>query len=155
MSIVPKCFGQVSVSPGTVNFGRVYTFQSQSGFSKTAPFSITARRDTGCLLNGDNDQYDSFTLKSTFTTQNALTDGNKAILLTAPDGSPNGLKLYIKDKKGDVTFGQPGDFGELTKPAGNNAAITTKTYTAELQSTGQPLVTGKFDADVVVTITWQ
>ncbi|HAT1685456.1 TPA: fimbrial protein [Klebsiella oxytoca] len=154
LQIIPTCFGQVD-TPIFVDLGRVYTFQSQPDFSKTVPFSITARRDTGCLLNGDNDQYDSFTLKSTFTTQNALTDGNKAILLTAPDGSPNGLKLYIKDKKGDVTFGQPGDFGELTKPAGNNAAVTTKNYTAVLAATGQPLVTGDFSADVVVTITFQ
>lgn len=151
---IPSCFGRVEINPSTISFGHVYNFQQQ--INKQVSFTVTAHRDTGCLASGVNDSYDWFNLYSTFTSGNALTDGNRSLLLTDRNGTLNGLKLSLQDESATpVSFSTSSTFGKLWKDAGSNNASLTRRYTARLNLTGQPLVTGPFSADVVVTITYQ
>lgn len=155
---IPSCFGRVEINPSTISFGHIYTFQSS--VNKQASFTVTASRntDTSCLKPGDNDSYDWFDLYSTFTSTsgNALMDGNKSLWLTDSKGTLNGLKLSLQDESAaTVLFNTSSTFGKLWKDTGSNNASLTKRYTARLNLTGQPLVTGPFSAGVVVTITYQ
>ncbi|ECI5748666.1 hypothetical protein D5P88_22095 [Salmonella enterica subsp. enterica] len=154
LNVIPRCFGRVNITPSVISFGHIYTFQSS--VNKQASFTVTASRDTGCLTPGDNDSYDWFDLYSTFTSGNALTDGNKSLLLADSKGTLNGLKLSLQDESAaPVLFSTSSTFGKLWKDTGSNNASLTKRYTARLNLTGQPLVTGPFSADVVVTITYE
>lgn len=153
VTVIPKCFGKVDIVQPP-SFGHVYTFESQ--VQKQVSFTITASRNAGCLAQGDHDSYGSFTLNSTFTPKSGaiLADGNQALALTDSGGAPNGLKLSILDQDGGgaVTFGTPVRFGELMQ--NGDTAVLRKNYTARLARTGDPLVTGPFSADVVVTVTY-
>ena len=155
LTYTPKCFGKVDITPQAIAFGRVYTFQTQ--IQKQASFKVTASRDTSCLSAGVNDSYDFFTLYAAMSSAGDTTGDGSALLLRDTDNAPNGLSLSISDDATGQNIplnGTPASFGPLIRGPGNNA-MAYKQYTARLNLTGQPLKTGPFAADVVVTITYQ
>ncbi|ECW6488375.1 fimbrial protein [Salmonella enterica subsp. enterica] len=156
LSLIPRCFGKVDITPSVISFGHIYI--SQSSVNKQASFTITARRDTACMAAGSNDSYSSFNLTSTFApaSGNYLPGNNRSLLLTADNsnGSSNGLELSLQDESAaPVPFNTSIPFGKLQKDVGNNNASLTRRYTAHL--TGHPLLSGPFSAAVVVTITYE
>ncbi|EPZ2137636.1 hypothetical protein ACXKEL_002873 [Salmonella enterica] len=151
---MPSNFGYVSLSPSLVSFGHIYTDYPMSG--KKVSFSLTAGQRAG--VGGPNSSF-TIPLKATFTVNGkALTDTGQSAILTTDDGQPNGLKLSLSDTDSGnrLTFAQPLAIGTLTSASpGVLATPIRKTYTALLETIpGQPLRTGPFSADVVVTVTY-
>lgn len=150
---IPACFGKLDIIPSTIYFGHIYAIQTQ--LNKQASFIIRATRNPACLPT-DMDNYDFITLNGLFQTTNPLMDGGHSVkLLNASDRSI-GLKLSLMDNENNspVTFNTPEVFGNLVRPP-DNLAMLTKSYTAHLNLSDDPLITGPFSADIVVTISYQ
>lgn len=174
---VPTCFVNTSLPKNNVDFGPVITTDVDNSFSRSLPFTVRAEVNTGC--NGGNlgnlrDPYKIFVngqlkgtyylelpLKVSFLLNNGgIISGDKqSIILNNTDGKKNGLKLKIFDgSNSPVTFGEiilpesspANKFGEFNGES--NTWNVSNTYNAVLSSTGDPVVIGKYRAQVTVKV---
>ncbi|ECC6922236.1 fimbrial protein [Salmonella enterica] len=174
MQYVPTCFVRTSLGTNNVNFGPVLTTDADNSFSRTIPFNITAGVNDNCskgnlqgaytvIVSGNTTNYYlELPLKVSFI----LNDGgevapdSKSILLhTDKDNKQlkNGLQLKINAPDGNpVTFNEASlpvnKFGNFQGGEGGGTWRVSNTYNAVLSSTGDPVITGKYSAQVTVKV---
>ncbi|HAK4778110.1 TPA: fimbrial protein [Salmonella enterica] len=151
---IPDNFGSVSIYPSSqISLGHIYTDYPVG--SRRVSFAVVASQSY--MGGGITNDY-NLPLNVTFTVNgNPLTDAGQSIMLTTSGGQPNGLKLSLLDGETGprLTFGQVTSLGSIIARPGVAPSSPKKTYTALLETIpGQPLKTGPFSADVVVTVTY-
>ncbi|HGG6756337.1 TPA: fimbrial protein [Salmonella enterica subsp. enterica serovar Java] len=149
---IPDNAGKVSVTPSVVRMGHFYTGDVSSQ-TKQASFTVTAQQNTGTGLNPPF----VVPLAIEFRTNGlALTDTDRAVVLNNTDGSPNGLKLAVKDENDvPVNFNKAVNMGNMTLGSAPTGSIT-KRYTATVEPIPQqPVKTGDFSAAMSVIVTYQ
>lgn len=174
---VPKCFVKTSLGTNNVNFGPVLTTDAGNSFSRSLPFTVRAEVNPDCnggsfgnlqssyivnLSGGSKTFYLDLPLKVSFILNNGgeVALGNKSILLyTDKDNKQlkNGLQLKINAPDGNpVTFNEASlpvnKFGNFQGAAGGGTWSISNTYNAVLSSTGEPVLTGKYNAQVLVKV---
>ncbi|MDJ3788117.1 fimbrial protein [Salmonella enterica] len=180
LQYVPTCFVQTRLPTNNVNFGPVLTTDADNSFSRKIPFTVTANVNKNCnsgklgnLLLGykptlpeAKTYYLNLPLKVSFILNNggAISADNKSIILHKKGTeTENGLQLKITDGSGaPVTFGEISTTGSIPPPAnqfgefqGSDSGGTwniNNTYHAVLSSTGKPVITGSYNAQVTVKV---
>ncbi|EDS3573827.1 fimbrial protein [Salmonella enterica subsp. enterica] len=175
---IPKCFVQSRLTRSDVNFGPVLTTDVDSSFSRTIDFKVIADVNRSCnggilgnLLGGYTPQlsdaktyYLNLPLKVSFILNNggAISADNKSIILHKKGTeTENGLQLKITDDSGaPVTFGEISTTDGTLPPSANklgeftdgNFNTISRPYYAVLSSTGKPVITGSYSAQVTVKV---
>ncbi|HGG6230335.1 TPA: fimbrial protein [Salmonella enterica subsp. enterica serovar Enteritidis] len=163
---VPTCFVQSSLSTGQIDFGPVMTTDADHSFSRTQSFSVTAAANNGCsgfgaLTEAHDSLYLELPLKVSFMLNSGgRLSGNNIRLYKEKTTTENGLQLKITDDSGNAV-----QFGEISTPDGNSPPDANqlgkfsggtfhanKTYNVVLSATGDPLVTGRYNAQVTVKV---
>ncbi|EHL3470097.1 hypothetical protein LAN87_004106 [Salmonella enterica] len=174
LQYVPTCFVQTNLSKNGINFGPVMTTDVDSSFSRRDNFTVTADVNQNCnsgqfgnLLGGYTPQltgaqtyYLDLPLKVSFTLQGGgYISGNSILLYKQDTLTKNGLKLTITDPDGN-----PVKFGEVTSPDAallpgnklgefrNGNFNAKKIYNVDLSATGGAVVTGSYNAQVLVKV---
>ncbi|ECT5253016.1 hypothetical protein ATT74_25960 [Salmonella enterica subsp. enterica serovar Panama] len=169
---VPTCFVKTSVTP-SVDFGPVITTDVSGSFSRSIRFTVRARVNSDCnggnfgniqkgytvtLSGGTNTFYLDLPLKVSFMLNSGgRLSGNNIRLYKEKTTTENGLQLKITDNnKTPVTFGETSSpdnkFGNFQGGPGGGTWDISNTYYAVLTSTGAPVVTGKYSAQVTVKV---
>ncbi|EBU9317953.1 hypothetical protein DMO52_27265, partial [Salmonella enterica subsp. enterica serovar Amager] len=161
---VPTCFVQSSLSTGQIDFGPVMTTDADHSFSRTQSFSVTAAANRGCSGFGAlTEEHDGFYLDlplkvSFMLNSGGKLSGNNIRLYKEKTTTENGLQMKITDDSGNaVTFGEistsdgarPPDTNKLGEFSGGTFHVNKK-YNVVLSATGDPLVTGRYNAQVTV-----
>ncbi|EIM1057528.1 fimbrial protein [Salmonella enterica] len=179
LQYVPACFVRTSLGTNNVNFGPVLTTDVDSTFSRSIAFHVIADVNKSCNNGAFGNLLDSYTVSVTGGTTNyylklplkvsfILNNGGeassdrKSILLYKKDThTKNGLKLQITNASNSNT---PVTFGEISLPDslsankfgefnGNGSKWSTDNiYNAVLSSTGEQVITGKYQAQVTVKV---
>ncbi|EAX4622105.1 hypothetical protein EK57_004650 [Salmonella enterica subsp. enterica] len=175
---VPTCFVQTSLNTDNINFGPVITTDVVGSFSRTRSFQVSADANANCngmnlsslkqpykvYLNGQlkGTYYLELPLKVSFILNNGgvISSDNKSIILYKEGTeTKNGLQLQITDSSGT-----PVKFGEITSPDAqslpgnklgefsNGNFNAKKIYNVKLSATGEPALTGKYNAQVLVKV---
>nr|HAF2588642.1 fimbrial protein [Salmonella enterica] len=180
LQYVPTCFVQTVLPTNNVNFGPVLTTDADNSFSRKIPFTVTANVNKSCNsgqfgnlqtgykpdLTGAQIYYLNLPLKVSFILNNggAISADNKSIILHKKGTeTENGLQLKITDGSGaPVTFGEISTTGSIPPPAnqfgefqGSDSGGSwniSNTYHAVLSSTGKPVITGSYSAQVTVKV---
>lgn len=181
LQYVPTCFVQTRLPTNNVNFGPVLTTDADNSFSRKIPFTVTANVNRSCnsgqlgnLLEGykptlpgpQQTYYLNLPLKVSFILNNggAISADNKSIILHKKGTeTENGLQLKITDGSGaPVTFGEisttvsipppANQFGEFQGSDSGGTWNINNTYHAVLSSTGKPVITGSYNAQVTVKV---
>ncbi|EBH1519251.1 fimbrial protein [Salmonella enterica subsp. enterica serovar Pensacola] len=178
LQFVPKCFVKTSLSTPDINFGPVITTDVNNSFSRSIPFNVTADVNKSCnngtfgnLLGAytvtgsagkTEDYYLNLPLKVSFMLNNGgeIAPGGKSILLyTNKDDKKqkNGLQLKINAPDGTpVTFNDASSpvnkFGSFQGGPNGGTWNISNTYNAVLSSTGEQVITGKYQAQVTVKV---
>ncbi|EBZ1028215.1 hypothetical protein D7O18_27110 [Salmonella enterica subsp. enterica serovar Muenchen] len=174
LQYVPTCFVRFQLDKNNINFGPVMTTDVGSSFSRTDNFTVTADVNHDCnsgkfgnLLGGYTPQltgaptyYLDLPLKVSFTLQGGgYISGNSILLYKQDTLTKNGLKLTITDPDNN-----PVKFGEIISPdaqslPGNKLGEFSdgnfnakKIYNVKLSATGEPVLTGKYNAQVLVKV---
>ncbi|EBE6989625.1 hypothetical protein G6T08_005057 [Salmonella enterica] len=183
LQYVPTCFVTFSLSKSNINFGPVMTTDVDNSFSRTDNFTVTADVNYDCNsgqfgnlltgykpnLPGHTDMYYLYLpLKVSFIPQgdsaSDISDGGKSLLLRNDDQKINGLKLQIFNKNTPntpVTFGDystpgvppPSEANKLGEFSGNRFNANQQ-YTVDLSATGGTVVTGSYNAKVLVKVNY-
>ncbi|ECG5862984.1 TPA: hypothetical protein G8M32_005190 [Salmonella enterica] len=180
LQYVPKCFVKTTVPP-FVKFGPVMTTDVNSSFSVTRIFQVTADADFICggmdnnvlkdpvkvtTSGGSADYYLDLPLKVSFIPQgdsaSDISDNGTSLLLRNDEKKINGLKLQIFNEDTPVTFGdistsgiRPPDTNKFGNFYGSDSGghwHAPKDYKAVLSSTGGPVLTGSYNAQVLVKV---
>ncbi|EHX7008899.1 hypothetical protein K2A10_001010 [Salmonella enterica subsp. enterica serovar Concord] len=180
LQYVPKCFVKTSVPP-SVDFGPVMKTDVNSSLSVTRTFQVTADANFSCggmnnsvlkepvkvtASGGSADYYLDLPLKVSFIPQGEsapdISGDRKSLLLSNDEKKRNGLKLQILNEGVPVTFGEfstsgilPPDSNKFDSFYGNDKGgnwHVPKTYTAALSYTGGQVLTGKYNAQVLVKV---
>lgn len=163
---VPTCFVKSSLSTGQIDFGPVMTTDANNSFSRTQTFSVTADANRGCSGFGALiEKHDSFYLElplkvSFMLNSGGHLSGNNIRLYKEKTTTENGLQLKITDDRGNaVTFGDINTSDGASLPDANQLGKfsggtfhANKTYNVVLSATGEPLVTGRYNAQVTVKV---
>ncbi|EJY9248055.1 fimbrial protein [Salmonella enterica] len=164
---VPTCFVRTSLGTNNVNFGPVLTTDVNGSLSRTIPFNVTADVNKSCndgtlgnLQEAYNKYYLDLPLKVSFMLNNGgdvAIDRKSILLYTDKDNKhlKNGLQLKINAPDGEpVTFNEASlpvnKFGDFQ--GGGDMWRVSNTYNAVLSSTGDPVLTGKYNAQVLVKV---
>lgn len=153
--IIPDNSGQVSASPSVVNLGSFYT-EYKNSFPREVPFTVTAQQKIGTSSRP------AFTssLAIRFETNGlALTADNQSVLLHNDDGTPNGLKLSIKDtdKNLPVTLNTAMTMNEVIEMGQTATGSVKEHYMAVVEPAGGgsgPVKTGRFSVPMTVVVTY-
>ncbi len=180
LQYVPKCFVKTTVPP-FVKFGPVMTTDVNSSFSVTRIFQVTADADFICggmnnnvlkdpvnvsVSGGTTKYYLDLPLKVSFIPQgdsaSDISDDRKSLLLRNDEKKINGLKLQIFNENTPVTFGdistssiRPPDTNKFGNFYGSDSGghwHAPKDYKAVLSSTGGSVLTGSYNAQVLVKV---
>ncbi|EBV5221465.1 hypothetical protein DO713_27215 [Salmonella enterica subsp. enterica serovar Amager] len=163
---VPTCFVRTSLGTNNVNFGPVLTTDADNSFSRNIPFNITADVNENCgkgnLQGTYNGYYLELPLKVSFILNNGgdvAPDSKSILLYTDKDDRhlKNGLQLKINAPDGEpVIFNEASlpvnKFGDFQGSEGGGTWRVSNTYNAVLSSTGDPVITGKYSAQVTVKV---
>ncbi|EAZ9289995.1 hypothetical protein D9P64_08970 [Salmonella enterica subsp. enterica serovar Kibi] len=180
LQYVPTCFVQSSLPTNNISFGPVLTTDADNSLSRKIPFTVTANVNRSCnsglfgnlltgykpSLAGAQTYYLNLPLKVSFILNNGgvISADNKSIILHKKGTeTENGLQLKITDGSGaPVTFGEISTTGSIPPPAnqfgkfqGSDSGGTwniSNTYHAVLSSTGKPVITGSYSAQVTVKV---
>lgn len=180
LQFVPKCFVKTSLSTPDINFGPVITTDVNNSFSLSRPLTVTAGVNENCngggehlgnlrssyklYLNGTlkGEYYLELPLKVSFMLSDGgeIAPGGKSILLyTNKDDKKqkNGLQLKINAPDGTpVTFNDASSpvnkFGSFQGGPNGGTWNISNTYNAVLSSTGEQVITGKYQAQVTVKV---
>ncbi|ECF8076557.1 fimbrial protein [Salmonella enterica] len=170
---VPTCFVQSKLSTGQIDFGPVMTTDVGNSFSRTQSFRVTATANSSCggystLIKGQSvtisgqplTLYLDLPLKVSFMLNSGgRLSGNNIRLYKGKTTTENGLQLKITDDSDNEV-----KFGEITSPDvqslpgnklgefSNGDFSVNKTYKVVLSATGDPLVTGRYRAQVTVKV---
>ncbi|AXD10118.1 hypothetical protein VWU69_002138 [Salmonella enterica] len=174
LQYVPTCFVRFQLDKNNINFGPVMTTDVDSSFSRRDNFTVTADVNPNCnsgqfgnLLGGYTPQltgaqtyYLDLPLKVSFTLQGGgYISGNSILLYKQDTLTKNGLKLTITDPDN-----HPVKFGEIISPDAqslpgnklgefsNGNFNAKKIYNVKLSATGEPALTGKYNAQVLVKV---
>lgn len=177
LQFVPKCFVKTSLSTQNINFGPVITTDVNNSFSRSRSFDVTAGVNENC--NGLGNLKDSYkfylngTLKGTYYLELPLkvsfllngggrvsSDGKSILLYKEGTTDENGLQLKINahDDGNPVTFNDISSpvnkFGKFNgdPTPGKETWSIQKKYHAVLSSTGKQVITGKYQAQVIVKV---
>lgn len=173
---VPTCFVKTSLDTNKINFGPVMKTDVDSKFSREPPFVVRAEVNMNCN-NGNLMQpykvylqnqlkgtyYLELPLKVSFMLNNGgiVSGDRKSIILDNTEGKRNGLQLQITGDRGPVTFGEistsdgtppANQFGEFQGSDSGGTWNIKNTYHAVLSSTGEPVITGIYNAQVTVKV---
>ncbi|HAK0381791.1 TPA: hypothetical protein H1O82_004522 [Salmonella enterica] len=178
LQYVPTCFVRFQLNKNNINFGPVMTTDVDSSFSRRDNFIVTADVNQNCnsgqfgnLLAGykptlsgpQQTYYLDLPLKVSFIPQGEtasyVSGDRKSILLRNDDQKINGLKLKILNENSDpVTFGdystpdaRPPDANKLGEFS-NKIFNAYQQYTVDLSATGGAVVTGSYNAKVLVKV---
>ncbi|EJO7987786.1 fimbrial protein [Salmonella enterica] len=176
---VPDCFVKTALTTNKVDFGPVMTSDVDSSLSLTRPFTVIAsvNNDSGCNKGNLQDGYTVSTsegtqtfhlelpLKVTFFVNSGgeVSDGKSVHLYKEGTSDKNGLQLKIYDYSHNaVSFNNDSpslpDISPANKLGEFNGSSNTwkvsKQYTATLTSTGAPVLTGKYNAQVTVKVSY-
>lgn len=176
---IPDCFVKTALNTGKVDFGPVITSDVDSSFSLTRPFTVMAsvNDDSGCNKGNLQEGYtvsgsggtQSFhlelPLKVTFFVNSGgeVSDGKSLHLYKEGTSDKNGLQLKIYDNSHNaVSFNNDSTSLPDISPANklgefngsSNTWTVSKQYTATLSSTGDPVLTGKYNAQVTVKVSY-
>ncbi|EBU9822136.1 hypothetical protein ABSZ42_004941 [Salmonella enterica subsp. enterica serovar Newport] len=173
LQYVPKCFVKFRLDKNNIDFGPVMTTDVDSSFSRRDNFTVTADVNRSC--NGGDlgnlvpdpkkpppEYYLDLPLKVSFIPQGEIVSGDKkSILLRNDDQKINGLKLQIFNKNTPVTFGDystpgappPSEANKLGEFSGNRFNANQQ-YTVDLSATGGAVVTGSYNAKVLVKVNY-
>lgn len=176
---IPDCFVKTALTTNKVDFGPVITSDVNSSLSLTRPFTVMAsvNNDSGCNKGNLQDGYTISTsggtqtfhlklpLKVTFFVNSGgeVSDEKSLHLYKEGTSDKNGLQLKIYDNNHNaVSFNNdstplPDIFpanklGEFN--GSSNTWTVSKQYTATLSSTGAPVLTGKYNAQVTVKVSY-
>ncbi|EDU8782348.1 fimbrial protein [Salmonella enterica subsp. enterica] len=179
LQYVPACFVRTSLGTNNVNFGPVLTTDVDNTFSRSIAFNVIADVNKSCnngtfgnlqgvytvnVTGGTTNYYLELPLKVSFILNNGgeASSDRKSILLYKKDThTKNGLKLQITNASNSNT---PVTFGEISLPDslsankfgefnGNGSKWSTDNiYNAVLSSTGEQVITGKYQAQVTVKV---
>ncbi|EAO6532218.1 fimbrial protein [Salmonella enterica] len=171
---VPTCFVRTSLGTNNVNFGPVLTTDADNSFSRTIPFNVTANVNENCgkgnlqgvytvnVTGGTTDYYLELPLKVTFILNNGgeVALDRKSILLYTDKNNKklkNGLRLKINTPDGNpVTFNEVSlpvnKFGDFHGSPKGGVWNISNIYNAVLSSTGEQVITGKYQAQVTVKV---
>ncbi|EBU1124991.1 fimbrial protein [Salmonella enterica] len=170
---VPTCFVRTSLGTNNVNFGPVLTTDVNNSLSRNIPFNVTADVNTSCnngafgnlqgtYQSGKKNYYLELPLKVSFILNNGgdvAPDSKSILLYTDKDDKQlkNGLRLKINAQDGEpVTFNEASlpvnKFGDFHGGEGGGTWRVSNTYNAVLSSTGDPVITGKYSAQVTVKV---
>lgn len=179
LQFVPKCFVKTSLSTPDINFGPVITTDVNSSFSLSRGFDVIAGVNESCnggvvnlgnltgsytlYLNGTPQRtyYLELPLKVSFVLNNGgrvSSDGKSILLYKEGTTDENGLQLKINapDDGNPVKFNDTSSpvnkFGEFNGDPDKKTWSIQKTYTAVLSSTGEQVITGKYQAQVTVKV---
>lgn len=170
---VPTCFVKTSLETSTVNFGPVITSDVNQSLSVTRPFKVSAVASNESSCAGDSNlrgyysagnakYYLNLPLKVTFfVNSGGVVSGRDSIRLYKDGTSDeNGLQLKIYDSDNNaVVFNEDSTspankLGEFDGTPGSGGWKVTKQYTAALSSTGECVLTGKYNAKVTVKVSY-
>lgn len=172
---VPTCFVKTSLNTNKVDFGPVLTSDIVASPPRPRTFTVEASANSVCdPENTLRKQYNVTTtagrkysfylnlpLKVTFSIASGGTPSsdNSSIILKNENDEDNGLQLKISDPFGNyVTFGdvlQPENHPANQLGEFNQGTFTVnKEYTATLSSTGKPVKTGKYNAQITVKVSY-
>lgn len=183
LQYVPKCFVKFRLDKNNIDFGPVMTTDVNSSFSVTRIFQVTADADFICggmnnnvlkdpvkvtASGGSKDYYLDLPLKVSFIPQgdsaSDISDGGKSLLLRNDEKKINGLKLQIFNEDTPVTFGdistsgvRPPDTNKFGNFYGSDSGghwHAPKDYKAVLSSTGGSVLTGSYNAQVLVKVNY-
>ncbi|ECE0793927.1 hypothetical protein GK48_28680 [Salmonella enterica subsp. diarizonae] len=171
---VPTCFVRTSLGTNNVNFGPVLTTDVNNTLSRNIPFNITADVNGNCdkgnlqsaytvtVSGNTTNYYLELPLKVSFILNNGgevAPDSKSILLYTDKDDRhlKNGLQLKINAPDGEpVTFNVASlpvnKFGDFQGSEGGGTWRVSNTYNAVLSSTGDPVITGKYSAQVTVKV---
>ncbi|EGC1291156.1 hypothetical protein H8526_005377 [Salmonella enterica] len=179
LQFVPKCFVKTSLSTPDINFGPVITTDVNSSFSLSRGFDVIAGVNESCnggvlnlgnltgsyklYLNGNlkGTYYLELPLKVSFVLNSGgrVSSDRKSILLYKEGTTDeNGLQLKINapDDGNPVTFNDTSSpvnkFGEFNGDPDKKTWNIRKEYNAVLSSTGEQVITGKYQAQVTVKV---
>lgn len=174
---VPKCFVKTSVPP-SVDFGPVMTTDVNSSLSVTRTFQVRADADFSCssgmdvlkdpanvsVSGGTTKYYLDLPLKVSFIPQgdsaSDISDNGTSLLLRNNEKKRNGLKLQIYKGENLARLGEIDTVGKYPPPGNmlgdftgiNSTWSVPGTYKAVLSSTGEPVLTGRYNAQVLVKV---
>lgn len=170
---VPTCFVKTSLETSTVNFGPVITSDVNQSLSVTRPFKVSAVASNESSCAGDSNlrgyysagntkYYLNLPLKVTFfVNSGGVVSGRDSIRLYKDGTSDeNGLQLKIYDSDNNaVVFNEDSTspankLGKFDGTPGSGGWKVTKQYTAALSSTGERVLTGKYNAKVTVKVSY-
>lgn len=176
---IPDCFVKTALTTNKVDFGPVITSDVNSSLSLTRPFTVMAsvNNDSGCNKGNLQDGYTVSTsggtqtfhlelpLKVTFFVNSGgeVSDEKSLHLYKEGTSDKNGLQLKIYDNNHNaVSFNNDSTSLPDIFPANklgefngsSNTWTVSKQYTATLSSTGAPVLTGKYNAQVTVKVSY-
>ncbi|EJN0763623.1 fimbrial protein [Salmonella enterica] len=176
---VPDCFVKTALTTNKVDFGPVITADVNSSLSLTRPFTVMAsvNNDSGCNKGNLQDGYTvnisggtqtfhlELPLKVTFFVNSGgeVSDGKSLHLYKEGTSDKNGLQLKIYDTSHNaVSFNNDSTALPDISPANklgefngsSNTWTVSKQYTATLSPTGPPVLTGKYNAQVTVKVSY-
>ncbi|EMU8144874.1 hypothetical protein AAAM04_001425 [Salmonella enterica] len=174
---VPKCFVKTSVSP-SVDFGPVMKTDVNSSLSVTRTFKVRADADFSCssgmdvlkdpvnvtASGGTTNYYLDLPLKVSFIPQgdsaSDISDHETSLLLRNDKKQRNGLKLQIYKGENLASLGEIDTVGKYPPPGNmlgdftgiNNTWSVPGTYKAVLTYAGGQVLTGSYNAQVLVKV---
>lgn len=176
---VPDCFVKTVLTTNKVDFGPVITADVNSSLSLTRPFTVMAsvNNDSSCDKGNLQDGYTvnisggtqtfhlELPLKVTFFVNSGgeVSDGKSLHLYKEGTSDKNGLQLKIYDTSHNaVSFNNDSTALPDISPANklgefngsSNTWTVSKQYTATLSPTGAPVLTGKYNAQVTVKVSY-